>query len=282
MNPPTGKPARKWGDLGLRSLVAVILIPLVLLITWAGGIWFEALVAALGVLIAFEWAAMVHAGDRVQKWLHAGTAMLIAIAAHHKAFLLLAAILIIGWVASLVLARRGNTAMDLWRIAGIPYVSLPVAALILLRGDSQLGLAAIFWIFALVWLADTLAYFAGKSIGGPKLAPTVSPNKTWAGFGGAVAGGILGSLLVSAVFGLSGLFVLALLGAVFAVVEQLGDLFESAVKRKFGIKDSGAIIPGHGGVLDRVDGLIAVAVLAVAFGGLRWSFDEPAIGLLAW
>jgi phosphatidate cytidylyltransferase len=157
-----------------------------------------------------------------------------------------------------------------WLLLGVFYVSLPCLALLWIRSLPG-GLETLLWILALVWATDTAAYVAGRGIGGPRLAPRISPNKTWAG----LAGGIVGAALIgfaaavllrhaSVVVGPRGgvWSVVALSGAL-AVVEQAGDLVESAVKRHFGVKDSSNLIPGHGGVLDRVDGLLAVS-LAVA------------------
>jgi len=121
-----------------------------------------------------------------------------------------------------------------------------------------------------VWVADSLAYFAGRIIGGPKLAPRVSPKKTWAGLGGAMVGSALAAAAVGLWLGLPGVAVLALLAAVLAIVEQAGDLFKSAMKRHYGVKDSGRLIPGHGGVIDRVDGLVAVAMEHAGAGVLLW------------
>jgi phosphatidate cytidylyltransferase len=280
--PGTGGKPGNWRDLGLRSAVAAILIPVVILDTWLGGVWFEAMVAAIGVLIAREWATIVHKADTRQLWIHAATSVLAAIFAHHFTIGWTLLLIAAGWASSIGLLLQRGRRLDFWSVAGVPYVSLPIAALIVLRDDGSYGFVAIAWIFAVVWLADTLAYFAGKTIGGPKLAPKISPNKTWAGLGGAVAGGILGSLLVAGVAGLNWLVVVAFLGGVLAVVEQLGDLFESAAKRHFGLKDSGSIIPGHGGVLDRVDGLIAVAIAAAVLGLMRGGTQAPATGLLVW
>ena len=142
---------------------------------------------------------------------------------------------------------------------------------------------AILLLFACVWTADTLAYFAGRTFGGPKLMPSVSPNKTWSGFFGAVFGGLVGAVLLFHFSGLDNLMAAGLLGAAIGGLEQGGDLFESAAKRKFGIKDSGSIIPGHGGVLDRVDGLVAAAVAAWLFGAIRaGNWGNAAQGLLDW
>ena len=174
----------------------------------------------------------------------------------------------LGWLAAgLAVASIGAAALGLvrrrfWPALGILYATLPCLSLIWLR-DGARGVAAVLWVFALVWAADTLAYGFGRILGGPRLAPRISPKKTWAGLGGAVAG----ALAVAAAFWMLGLgaggWSLVVLSGGLALVEQAGDLLESAFKRRFGVKDSSRLIPGHGGVLDRVDGLVAV-VLVVA------------------
>jgi phosphatidate cytidylyltransferase len=142
---------------------------------------------------------------------------------------------------------------------GFLYVALPALALLVLGWTSA---ALIFWVLVVTWATDIFAYFAGRSIGGPKLAPRISPNKTWAGLGGGVAGAAVFGGLVAHFMGLGGPFLLA--GGIMGVVAQAGDLYESWLKRRAGVKDSGTILPGHGGVLDRVDGLLPVAVLTLA------------------
>ena len=127
-----------------------------------------------------------------------------------------------------------------------------------------------------------MAYFAGRIIGGPKLAPRISPKKTWAGLGGAMAGSALGALSVGLWLGLPVLSVLLLVAAAMAIVEQAGDLFKSAMKRHYGVKDSGRLIPGHGGVIDRVDGLVAVATAAALLGALRAGVEHAGAGILLW
>mgnify|MGYP002779968190 CR=1 FL=1 len=144
---------------------------------------------------------------------------------------------------------------------GIVYVALPAFALLLLRGQTG-GLVLAGWVLGTVWATDIGAYFAGRSIGGPKLAPRVSPNKTWAG----LIGGILAALAVGlALWRWAGLELqLALASPILAVIAQIGDLYESWLKRLRGVKDSGSLLPGHGGVLDRLDGLVPVAPAAAA------------------
>ncbi|MGJ3258781.1 MAG: phosphatidate cytidylyltransferase [Rhodospirillales bacterium] len=146
-----------------------------------------------------------------------------------------------------------------WLIAGALYIAIPSGALIWLRGEATPGMITIFWLFAVVWSADIAAYLSGRSIGGPKLAPSISPKKTWAGF----VGGVTCATVVAGAFAVywdEPPLSLALWGAVVAIASQAGDLLESGVKRHFGVKDSSALIPGHGGVLDRVDALVAGAV----------------------
>jgi len=176
-----------------------------------------------------------------------------------------------------VLSGRGR----LWSVAGFLYAGAALFAAVLLRADREMGFAALVFAMLVVWATDVGGYFAGRGIGGPKLWPRVSPNKTWAG----AVGGFLGSLVVAAGFAASGIgrtVPLLVLGGVLSVAGQLGDLFESAVKRRFGVKDSSHIIPGHGGLMDRLDGLIAVLVLAAVFGFVRHGADGIGRGLMVW
>jgi phosphatidate cytidylyltransferase len=152
----------------------------------------------------------------------------------------------------------------------------------MLRNDAQFGLVAIFWLFAVVWAEDTGAYFAGRLIGGPKLAVAISPNKTWAGaVGGTVAGMAAGSAVIVAA-GIAWRPLHLAVAFVVVVAAQVGDLLESAVKRRFGVKDASALIPGHGGMMDRVDGFLFAAAVALLIGLVRGGAQTPAGGLLAW
>ena len=167
-----------------------------------------------------------------------------------------------------------------WLIAGAVYAGAFLAAMILLR-DGPLGREAILWIFALVWATDSTAYFGGRAIGGPKLWPKVSPGKTWSGaIVGAVAG-VAAGLVVLAAFGVPLRPMHAVLGFIIVIAAQLGDLLESAIKRRFHVKDTSQLIPGHGGVMDRCDSLAAAAVVALGLGAIRFVY-MPAQGLLAW
>jgi phosphatidate cytidylyltransferase len=165
--------------------------------------------------------------------------------------------------------------------SGFLYAAAAQTASILLRLDSRNGFVALVFVLLVVWVTDIGGYFAGRGIGGPKLWLRISPKKTWAG----AVGGFVGSLLVAAGFvalhfGAAG--ALVSLGAILSIASQLGDLFESAVKRRFGVKDSSHIIPGHGGLLDRLDGFVAAIVLAAILGVVRGGMDGAGRGLMVW
>jgi phosphatidate cytidylyltransferase len=152
----------------------------------------------------------------------------------------------------------------------------------LLRRDAALGFAAILFLFVIVWLTDITAYFVGRAVGGPKLLPRVSPNKTWSGAIGGTAAGVAGGVAVASQFGIAKLGVAALVALVLSVVSQAGDLAESAIKRQFNAKDASQLIPGHGGLMDRLDGFVAAAVAGALIGLARGGFDAPARGLMVW
>ena len=272
----------KWGDLGVRAVSAAVLIPAVLADGWAGGIWFHLFVALIGILMAQEWVNIVHKDNPLQFALHAAGAMcgaLLPLDIGLAGGLLAIAVLT---VVSAAAAWREAPGGPVWRYLGVPYVSLPPIALVVLRDDPSYGVAAIVLVMLMVWAADTLAYFAGRIIGGPKLAPRISPKKTWAGMGGAMVGSAVAALGVGMALGVPGLWLLLIVAALLAVVEQGGDLFKSAMKRRYGVKDSGRLIPGHGGVIDRVDGLVAVATVAALIGALRAGIEHAGAGILIW
>jgi phosphatidate cytidylyltransferase len=272
----------KWGDLGVRTISAGVLIPAVIADVWAGGIWFNLFVALIGILMALEWVNIVHRQSPIQFALHAAGGMCGALLPLDAGLTGALAAVAVLCAVSIVLAVREDANGSFWRYLGVAYVSLPPIALVTLRNDPDHGIAAIIWVMVTVWSADTLAYFAGRIIGGPKLAPRISPKKTWAGLGGAMLGSALAAAVAAIWLGLPGMAVLAILAALLAVVEQAGDLFKSAMKRHFGVKDSGRLIPGHGGVIDRVDGLVAVASAAALIGSLRAGIEHAGSGILLW
>jgi len=192
------------------------------------------------------------------------------------------------WIAAAVLIFREwakivwpSSHRALWIVAGIVYAVVCALPPIVLRSSYNFGLHAILFLFAGVWATDVAGYVVGRLIGGPKLWPAVSPKKTWSGAIGGVAGAIF---FGSAVVHLSGIPVgfIILVAVILSISAQFGDLAESAIKRQFGVKDASHIIPGHGGVMDRLDGFIVAALLAMLIGLARGGFDNPGRGLLVW
>jgi phosphatidate cytidylyltransferase len=271
-----------------RVVSALILVPVTLgAVCYGRPVW-ELVVGIMGALMAWEWARLCG-GGRLSSvgW---ATLLIPPIAVAVGATIDVRAGLAVIGVGTLIIAigaRLASAANPDWFALGVAYVGPPCLALSWLRalpegtpqGMPQDGLVTLLWVLGLVWATDTGAYVAGRKIGGSKLAPRISPNKTWAGlFGGMAAAGAVGlvaSALDSDASPVSP-WIAMLLSAALAVVEQAGDLFESAVKRRFGVKDSSNLIPGHGGVLDRVDGLLSVS-LAVA--ALSWAVGHT---ILIW
>ena len=271
MAQPAAEPKR--GGLGLRVASAAVLAPAVAGLTVLGGWPFALLVAVAGVLMGLEWDRMT--GGR-------GVGAVTVIQAGAPAAAVLAAMVyglhgvaLVTLLAALLVVAAGRS-RGVWPPLGSLWLALPCGALVWLRNAPEAGLAAVLWVLLLVWSADTLAYVFGRLIGGPKLAPRISPKKTWAGFVGAVVGASLVGAAGSALTGLAPIPAATAASGLAGALSQAGDLAESAVKRRFGVKDSGALIPGHGGVLDRVDALLfatlAAAALALANGGalLPW------------
>ena len=179
-------------------------------------------------------------------------------------------------VAGLIAWRLG--ASPLWIGLGAAYLALPALALIWLRGLPQLGLQIVVWLLVVVWTTDILAYLVGRNVGGPRLAPSISPGKTWSGLCGGVLAAALAGAVTAWAIGSERLLHAAGLGGLLAIVSQIGDLIESALKRRAGVKDSGTLIPGHGGVLDRLDGLILAAPV-LALLGLVVRPEDPAVAV---
>lgn len=252
-----------------RILSAVLLVPPVLAATWYGGWVFVLLCAIAGVLIGWEWSGLfctqVQRRNIFVGWIGA-TVLFAAVLAHFNHVLLLP-LLLVSFLAMLAI-QYVREALVLPSF-GVLYAAMPAAAMVLLRDDPQYGLWVILWLFAVVWGTDIAAYFTGRTFGGPKLAPRFSPNKTWSGLLGGVVAASAAGYAVSSVIGAGSPVLLALFSGVMAVVAQAGDILESSLKRRVGVKDSSQLIPGHGGVMDRLDGLVAVAVAAVIVGMLR-------------
>lgn len=243
-------------ELKKRIVSAIVMAVIVLAATWYGGLAFRTVAAVAAILIYHEWSTITRLADCDFRANAFGWVAVVAIAAElvfgdgDLAVPLLAGTTITA--ALLVALRKGSW----WLPGGVFYAGLSGISLAAIRGEDQLGLVATLFIFAVVWATDILAYFVGRALKGPKLAPKISPGKTWSGaIGGAVSGVVASSVLTLGVFSRLTLWTVAI-AFVLSVASQIGDLFESFIKRRFGVKDSGRIIPGHGGVMDRIDGLV--------------------------
>jgi phosphatidate cytidylyltransferase len=232
------------GNLALRWISSLVLAPLVLAVTWYGGWPFVALWTIAACIVLWEWSMLVGSPS--------------------------------------ALARRTVASFVVWMLAGLVYAATLLLAPVILRGDAALGFVAIIFLFAIVWSTDVFAYFVGRALGGPKLMPAVSPKKTWSGAAGGTLGALVAGLIVMKLAGLQLTLAVAAVALMLSVVSQLGDLLESAVKRCFNAKDSSHLIPGHGGLMDRLDGFLTAALAAAMVGLLRGGLEAPARGLLIW
>lgn len=259
----------------VRIASATILAGISLAAAWFGG-WAAALaVSAAVIVVQLEWIGLT--ADRPVPTV-AFTAMVVVGLALLTAGYAVAAVglCVLAVIAAAVIAREP------WRPAGVAYTAMLGLGLLLLRNAPEDGLAAVLLVFAVVWGTDTGAFFVGRTLGGPKLWPRVSPKKTWSGAIGGLVLGVAIGLGVAALAGVPVTPVLALVCALLSVSAQAGDLAESAVKRHFGAKDAGIIVPGHGGLMDRVDGLVFAATTAVIVGLLHGGPWRLATGLVQW
>lgn len=265
-------------NLMTRILTALVLVPLAIAAAYAGGGFWLGLVVLAAIGLYVEWLMIVGAARETG-----------LIASGIIELLLAAALLALGRIdASLAIVALGAVVVALsatqrrgWIALGLCYATAALVASVVVRLDPDWGFPALMLVLLIVWATDIGGYFVGRALGGPKLWPSVSPKKTWAG----AIGGFFASLGVAAGFaalGFGKLAPLLLLAAVLSTASQLGDLFESAVKRTFGVKDSSHLIPGHGGLLDRLDGFVFAVVVAALIGFLRHGVDGVGRGLMVW
>lgn len=260
----------EWSDLGPRILSGLVLAGAGIAAAWLGGPWLAGVCGAAVVAMSYEWARMSEPDAIGAAFSFALVGSLGAVLLSSWQFLWYA----VGWMALCAIAsafRRRTLAGVIETAGGAIYIGLPAAVFLWLRNRAPEGLETILALFAIIWAADIFAYFCGKAIGGPKVAVGLSPNKTWSGIvGGTLAGAAAG-------YGCGYLFHVdpdlhvswLLIGALIGFTGLMGDLFESFLKRRFGVKDASRLIPGHGGVLDRIDSLMAATLLvggALAFG----------------
>jgi phosphatidate cytidylyltransferase len=285
INPANG---RRWpfaalaghSNLALRVMSSLVLAPAAVAAAYFGGVTHLAfwLLAAIGVL--WEWNALVCAHDKVP-------VLAVGAVALAGAGLLLA----FGWTGTalalislglLGVATLASKIRRYWCAGGVVYAGALLVAPVMLRHDVGLGFAGMLFVFAVVWLTDIAAYFAGRAIGGPKLMPSISPNKTWSGAVGGTAAGVIGGVAIAQAVGGRNLAAIALVAVVLSVIAQAGDFLESAIKRRFYAKDASTIIPGHGGLMDRLDGFVTAVTAALLIGLMHDGLEAPARGLIIW
>jgi phosphatidate cytidylyltransferase len=283
-------------ELTKRVLSGIVMGVAAIGVTWWGGWPFAVMWTVIALIVGWEWLRIVDVTPLAEQaapvgWIrrHAresylgapGLALSGVAAGAFTGLWLLGPMFIAG--AILVAYFGAPRERGVWAAVGIAYVlPLGVGAILCRDGVSIAGMIVIFWLFAVVWGTDIIAYFTGRSLGGPKLWPAVSPKKTWSGaIGGLIGGTALGCALLVA-FGVQPAWPHLALSVAFSILTQLGDLFESAMKRRFGVKDSGSLIPGHGGFMDRLDGFIFAVAFAAGFGALRGGPLQVPSGLLVW
>ncbi len=283
-----GSPGRQaapggWNrsELGLRVTSSLVMAAAALLATYVGGWLFAAFWLLAGLAVLIKWSAITRVEPREPLRVLLGLALgltMLALALRLPAWSVAA----IAAAALIGASALGRAARDrLWSGAGFLYAAVIATVPLVVRDDPRLAAVGVLWMFATVWVTDVAAYFVGRGVGGPKLWPRVSPKKTWSGFLGGVAAGTAAGVAVAAVGARYGtklpasLWLVGLISALAASVGQLGDLAESAFKRRYEVKDSGHLIPGHGGLMDRLDAFWAVcALVGLVLGGLclagRW------------
>ncbi len=262
-------------NLFVRITSAVCLIGIALGAAYLGGITAGLVVGIFAFAVLLEWSGIT--GGAFRESVPFAFAVAVAVVLTSLGMAMLAFV-----VAFLAVVIAALYTRAVWLPAGVVYASVFGISLILIRIEANFGLAALVFVLAVVWATDSSAFFVGRTVGGPKLAPRLSPKKTWSGAIGGLVGALLAGVVAAKLSAVPVTFGLIVVAFFLSIACQLGDLFESWIKRRFGVKDSSTIIPGHGGVMDRVDGLTFSAAAAVAIGALHAGPDNLGGGLLLW
>lgn len=267
-------------SLRARILSALVLFPVAVSAVVYQTPWFEIMVIVAAIAMAWEWARICAIGRfELYGYLSVGITVLALAGAGVRRFDLALVVIVMGAAAVLYAARAVDMERAPWAAGGVLAVGLPIICLIWIENSTATGWLAVLWLFGAVWATDIGAYGFGSVIGGARLAPRISPGKTWAGLLGGILCAVLWSALWGIWFATPSPIVLGLVGAVCAVTAQAGDLGVSVVKRRFGVKNASGLIPGHGGVLDRADGLMttapALAMLLFVSEGNKASWLTP-------
>lgn len=256
--------------LGPRVLSGVVLAAVALLATHIGGVAFQVVVASAALLLVWEWDRLVGgSGFGLVPAVLAVFGMAALVAMNAGAIVVTAFMVIAGAVLAALIAWWTRRSWA-WAVAGSTLVAVAAVAAVWLRAEPESGRIVVLWLFAVIWSTDSGAYSAGRIVGGPPLAPRVSPRKTWAGLiGGTAAGSMIGAGF-AAVSGVGPFWALIVLSSCVSLVGQGGDLLISRIKRHFHVKDTGRLIPGHGGILDRLDSTVAsLPVVALGMAGVQ-------------
>lgn len=278
----TPAPSRPFNtELIARVMSAVVLAPLAIALAWFGGSVAILGAAAIATVVLWEWNGLTRQG-RTDVDILAALAVIALVTVSFFVTGHAPALLVFALALIAALATFGRDDARTWAVRGAAYALALLVPLVVLRESASHGFAAIIFLFAVVWSTDVCAFFAGRALGGPKLWPAISPKKTWAGFIGGTIGGAAMAALATHVLGIPDRLETVLVAVLLSIVAHGGDLFESWVKRHFHAKDSGHIIPGHGGAMDRVDGFIVAASVAMMIGIVKGGVGNAAGGLLLW
>jgi phosphatidate cytidylyltransferase len=277
---PSQAAPRDSRNLQTRAAAALVLAPLAVVFVYTGGWWWTTLVTLTAIGLWIEWLTVVSPGHDVRLSIAVTGSVALAVVG--------ACLMSAGIVGSFAIVAAGLAAIAAlssvprrWVLGGFLYAATAQMASILVRQDRYEGLTVVMLVLLVVWATDIGGFFVGRAFGGPRLWPRVSPNKTWAG----AVGGFFGSLLIGAGFGFFGfgrIGPMLAASAALSVAAQFGDLMESAIKRRFGVKDSSHLIPGHGGLMDRLDGYVAAIVMAATFEFWQQGLDGAGHALMVW